>query len=168
MVNMEKIYELQARIRKNATTKKFQELIIEHFGKRDKSGVFGSVYYRGNKMEFSRVDVNVTKCVAYNIMGFERVELNPTDTELLEFLFFGGGQCTPAEFKKLCEDKMQLGYRDFSKGSPALDVVVDFWHDKIIGAPLRAWQQAQTAVAEKATTTPNVQQNVAKNVGKIL
>ncbi len=167
MANMEKIYELQARLRKIAMSKKLREVDIE-FNARSGKPVYGTVYYRGNKMEFSRVDVNATKCTAYNIMGFERVELNPTDTALLEFLFYGGGQCTPAEFKKRCEDKLQPGYRDFSKGSPALDVIVDFWYDKIIGAPVKSWEKAQAAVAAKVPTTPTPQQIVAGNIGKTL
>lgn len=168
MANMEKVYALQARIRKIATTKKLKEVFIDYSGKPDKSGVIGTVRYRGNAMEFRRIDANTTKCTAHKIMGFESLELNPADTVLLEFLFFGGGQITPAQFKKCCEDKLQPCYRDFSVASPAFDIVVGFWHDQLIREPLRSWENAQAAVAQKSATATTTQQIVAANTAKTI
>lgn len=168
MANMNKIYELQAQLRKIATSKKLKEVFIEFSDRSDKVGTYGTVHSHGNKMEFSRGNDMSTKCMAYNIMGFERVELNPADTALLEFLFYGGGKCTPAEFKKRCEDKKQLGYRDFSKASPALDIVVDFWHEQIVDSPVKNWEKAQAAVAAKVSTTPTPQQIMVGNTGRSL
>ncbi len=162
---MEKIYELQAYLRKRAKSNPVFGTGIEVKWKERgvRAGeVWGEIFYKGNsRMELIQNKSGTGRTfVGYHMLGFDEIKLTPDDTRLVERLFFGGPTYTPGEFKKMVEKE-----GTFDKTSPAFEMVLNFWYDMVWGKTQREFAAGQEKVdtmkATRAKATPYFARPVA-------
>lgn len=143
---MEKIYELQAHLRKHAKSNSVIRQGIQvswvESGRLRAGDVRGEVHYKNAHMKLIEgKSYNDNQFVGQNMLGFEEIKLTHADTRVLEQLFFLGAACTPGEFKKMVEKE-----GTFDNTSSAFEMVLDFWYDMAIVAPQREYAAAQKKI----------------------
>ncbi len=142
---MEEIYELQERIRKNATSKVAGTKIVEDsrgqkrvpgepegVKVRVSSGLTKIVFYKKGAYTVARL---------YNVLdSAEPIDLKPEVSAALEMVLVGAANCTPKQFKDLVESSPRIKpyLNDFT-----FRIVMDAFYERIVAGPRRNFEKQQ-------------------------
>ena len=142
---MEKIYELQERIRKNAISKVPVPKIVkdcrgqkrvpdepEGVTDRVSSGSIKIVFYMKGPHTVARL---------YNVLeSAEPIDLKPGVSAALETVLVGAANCTPKQFKDLVERSTHIKpyLNDFT-----FKIVMDAFYERIVAGPRRDFEKQQ-------------------------